>query len=112
MIVFYTKDNQSVMGWTRGTPDLVISSKGVRSVDLVMRGVDWDKVEYKEVPDQEIKRKYEEGEDGAREVTQTLSELNLRDFTVEELEERLKPDIETRVKALEDRVFEIKPVRR
>ena len=74
MIVFYIKDGHDVIGWTRTTPDLVIDADGVRSADLVMQGVDWSRVEYKEIIDQEIERKYDQR---GFEVFRKLEELNL-----------------------------------
>ncbi len=88
MLVFYTKNTHRIIGWCRETPNLVISSDGVKSEDLVLRGVNWDKVEYRAFPDQDIQWKIDE-ETEAR-LSMILEELGLRDFTPEELLERQK----------------------
>lgn len=110
MIVTYFIESRKLIMAVPGFPELKEGGEQLWINDpkkgwrVLLNGLH-TRAEYKEMPDQPVnipKRYWED--DGIlmdEEIPQTLEELNLRDFTPEELEERQKPSIKERLSALE-----------
>lgn len=102
MIVFYTKDKHEVMGWCNGTPSDIIDGNIVRSSELTMHGVNWEKVEYKEYKFKDIPSPVQD-EDGIG-IPQILEDLGLELMTEADRPRDLAAEIDelkTKVNVLE-----------
>lgn len=106
MIVLYFRANNQFIQAIKGFPELEERDNKLYFKDGKVILNDLTKAGYKEYPDQLFERptEWNETTEAMEELPITLSELKLRDFMPEELEDREKPDMKTRVDALEAKV--------
>ena len=106
MVVFYMKDTEEVLGWSRYSPDMMIDYSGVKNPDFVMEGVDWSEVSYGFYQYQVIKPRYDAL---GIAVVWSLGELHLTPLSVAEIEGLLNPgavskDVGEEIRLLKERV--------
>lgn len=101
MIVFFTKDGHEIINYWHNPSELRTEGNNVwLGMRKFLHGVNWDKVEYREIVDQEIRQKVDDEENT---IPTKLEELDLtnpkptRDLVTE------IDGLEGRIKTLEDK---------
>lgn len=106
MIVLYQKHNNEFVSMISGLPELEESDNKLylKGGKVIINNL--SRIGYKEYPDQSVG--LVEGADELDVIPPTLEQLNLRNFTAEELEEKEKGSLIDRIRELEKDVKDLK----